>query len=324
MMRTDLPWAVIARGKARRVDDTHVADFFWSVSSDGNAELLLDFPHTESLPAIPRLRGLTETVSPVESDRSRLCLRLSDNSLVDVFWRLCQDVIESTRPSRDAGAAAHIAIQRTWRWHHLLRGGGSGLLTPTEQKGLIGELALLRNLLRYMTPQSCVASWHGPLGSAKDFEIGRFAVEAKARNGTSNAPVKIHGAEQLETTGLLGLVLSVTDVVSAPPGQGQTLTEIVEAIFEIIRAADESVVELFEDVLSAAGYSKSDDYSSWCWDEGDTRVYQVTEEFPRIRTTTLPSAIRDVSYSLDVMSLADFRVDWKDIQRQLVDTGSES
>ena len=76
------------------------------------------------------------------------------------------------------------ALSRTWRWHHLLRGGRGTLLSPEEQKGLLGELFVLeRLLLPRMDASSAVTAWRGPLGAPKDFEAARVAIEAKARRG---------------------------------------------------------------------------------------------------------------------------------------------
>lgn len=321
-MTTELPWTPIASGKARRVDHEHVADFYWAVSSDGRPELLLDFPSSEELPAIPHLRGLAETVSPSGGDRSRLCLHLVDSSLSDVFWRLCQDVVESTRRAEDAKSAAYIAIQRTWRWHHLLRGGGSGGLSATEQKGLLGELAVLRELLTFMTPHDAVDAWQGPLGSPKDFELGLCAIEAKARRGAAGPRVTIHGADQLDLSGLESLLLCVTDIVSAQPGHGRTLTDVVNEMADQLRQVDQSVVESFEDRLTAAGYSGSDDYSAWRWEEGDQRLYCVTDTFPRIQASSIATGIDSVSYDLDLNAIAEFQTEWTDARSVLIQQGS--
>lgn len=320
-MTTDLPWAHIAAGKARRVDAEHVADFFWAVSSDGHPELILDFPTPEKLPAIPRLRGLAETVASSGNDRSRLCLHLVDGSLSEVFWRLCQDVVESTKRASDDTAAAAIAIQRTWRWHHLLRGGGSGLLSAAEQKGLLGELAVLRVLLEFLTPQEAVDAWHGPLGSPKDFEVGLCAIEAKARRGASGPKVTINGADQLETSGLEAVFLSVIDIVSAQPGHGGTLTEAVNIVADLLRQLDQSVVESFEDRLTAAGFSYADDYSAWRWEEGERRLYRITASFPRIEASALPIGIEAVSYEIDLNALTDFQAEWQEVEALLVQPG---
>ena len=323
-MTTELPWAPIAAGKARRVDDEHVADFYWAVSSDGRPELLLDFPPSDDLPTIPRLRGLTETVSASGDARSRLCLRLSDETLADVFWRLCQDVVDATRKAESPQAAAHIAVQRTWRWHHLLRGGGSGVLTVAEQKGLLGELFVLRELLAFMTPHEAVDAWHGPMGSPKDFELGLCAIEAKARRGSAGPRVTINGADQLDTSALEVVMLSVTDVVSAQPGAGRTLTVAISELAAELQNSDQSVLEALEDRLTAAGFSYADDYSPWRWEDGENRLYKVDADFPRIEAAHLPTGIGEVSYDVDLNSISAFEIDWKTARDVLAKHGSQA
>ena len=49
---------------------------------------------------------------------------------------------------------------------------------------MIGELLVLESvLLPHMEASAAVTAWRGPLGSPKDFEIGRVAIEVKARRG---------------------------------------------------------------------------------------------------------------------------------------------
>ena len=94
---------------------------------------------------------------------------LLDSTQRDIFQTLCEDIISAAarRPKSEAGAVS-AALSRTWRWHHLLRGGRGTLLSPEEQKGLLGELFVLeRLLLPRMDASSAVTAWRGPLAAPK-------------------------------------------------------------------------------------------------------------------------------------------------------------
>ena len=309
-MTTEMPWTPIAPGRARRVDADHVADFFWSVSNQGESQLILDFPTPKEDPSLPRLRGLVIAITQAGQDQSRLVLRLADESLRDVFWRLCQDIIETSRIAKGEESAAHIAIRRAWRWHHLLRGGANGLLSPEEQKGLIGEIHVLKQLLTFMEPSDALESWRGPLGAPKDFEIGLKALEAKARRSAAAPKVTINSEYQLDSDGLDLLLLHVVDVSAAVEGAGFTLTDAVRSLTGELQAIDEGLLGPVEDRLSAAGFSWAHDYSDFRWEEGQHRLYNVRDAFPRIVATDVPTGIGRVKYELDLNGLHEFEMDW--------------
>ena len=109
---------------------------------------------------------------------------LRNSNQRDIFQTLCLDIISAAARAESEAQAVSAALMRTWRWHHLLRGGRGSLLSPEEQKGLLGELLVLeRILLPRMDAASAVTAWRGPLGAPKDFEIARVAIEAKTRRG---------------------------------------------------------------------------------------------------------------------------------------------
>ena len=123
---------------------------------------------------LPQIRDIEVTLSDTDQHGTRtLGLKLRDSSLQDIFHTLCVDIVSAAARAASEPDAVNTALRRTWRWHHLLRGGRSGLLSPEEQKGLIGELLVLERFLLPLLPASvAVAAWLGPLGSPKDFEVG--------------------------------------------------------------------------------------------------------------------------------------------------------
>ena len=81
-----------------------------------------------------------------------------------------------------------VTVSRAWRWHHLLKGGRDGRLSPDEQKGLIGELLVFEAiLLEKLSPANAINCWTGPLGAPKDFEIGGVLYRVKGQAWSSHA-----------------------------------------------------------------------------------------------------------------------------------------
>lgn len=321
-MTTDHPWANIAQGLARRVDADHVADFYWSVTHDGEPQLVLEAPTVDPAPRLPKLRGLVARVVPAGEGRSRISLRLVDASLQDIFSRLCHDLVDASRVADTEESAAQVAIRRTWRWHHLLRGGGPGLLSAEEQKGLIGEIHVLRRLIDLVGGAAAVASWRGPLGAPKDFEVGPHAIEAKARRGAATAHVRISSEDQLDGNGVDVLLLHVIDLSTAVDGEGTTLSDCARDLFDAVRDLDEGLLEPLEDRFVAAGFHWTDDYSEFQWSEGQHRIYRVIDGFPCLQaSSSLPTGVSQVKYAIDLNAIDEYQLPWPDAARLLTEAG---
>ena len=290
---------------ARRVDANLPWNFYWARGMDG--KILLTLRHAaDSAPTaqLPRLRDIEVTLSPPDGSRTQLlALRLLDSNHRDIFHTLCQDIISAATRAYSEAEAVSVALTRIWRWHHLLRGGRSSLLSPEEQKGLIGELLVLeRVLLPRMDASSALSAWRGPLGAPKDFEISRVAIEAKTRRGGATPFLSINSENQLDDSGVESLFLHVVELDRAPldKNQGITVNDVVERILDRLLSLDPRSSDIFETLLAAAGYRMEDDYTNYLWLEGATRVYQVSGSFPRITSGEIRSGVSSVRYSVSL------------------------
>ena len=296
---------------ARRVDANMPWNFYWARGVDGR--VLLTLRHTtDSAPTapLPRLRDIEVTLSPPdESGTQLLAFKLLDSNQRDIFRTLCQDIISAATQVESEAAAVSAALSRTWRWHHLLRGGRGTLLSPEEQKGLLGELFVLeRLLLPRMDASSAVTAWRGPLGAPKDFEIARVAIEAKTRRGGATPSISITSESQLDESGVDALFLHVVELDEAPVDgiQGVTLHDVAERIRGHLHSVDPGSTGIFETRLSAAGYRMEDDYSGHRWLEGATRIYRVSGDFPRITSGEVRSGVSNVRYSVSLSDCESF------------------
>ena len=248
-----------------------------------------------------------------EDDGTRtLVLQLEDTSLRDVFVRLCLDIVAAAGHAPSERDAVKSFIARTWRWHHLLRGGGDARLSQEEQKGLIGELIVLGTLLLPIREiEDAVSTWRGPLAAPKDFEIGRTCVEAKARRGAATPYVAISSEHQLDLAGIDTLYLHVAELSEEQSTQKSalTLTEYATRTREAIEARTPQAVERFEMLLSATGFRWEDDYSDMRWKEGAHHVFRVDRDFPAITTGACPPGVSHVRYSVDLSDCESHRVE---------------
>lgn len=314
------PWRLIEPSissvavNARRVDANLPWDFFWARGYDRRVMLTLrhkasSTPNTR----LPQIRGIEATLSPTDDRGFRaLGLKLRDSSLQDIFHTLCIDIVNAARSAISESDAVSIALRRTWRWHHLLRGGKSGLLSPSEQKGLIGELLVLKRFLVPRLPSAvAVAAWMGPLGSPKDFEVGGLAIEAKARRGSARPTVAINSEYQLDSDGVDSLFLHVVDlsVASENTAESFSVSDLAACTRSHLLANDPSVEGVFDALLTAAGLREEDDYSDSLWVESRSRIYSVTCNFPRISASATPSGVEDIKYLVALDRCEPFEIE---------------
>ena len=318
-MTSEDPWEELAAPhqtdaiSARRVGSELPWSLYWAKSVDDHCLLVLRHdPASSPHGKLPRFRGVEMFVTEGAGEGVRtLVLQLTDSAERAIFRRLCLDIVEATGGAPSEREAVNSFVAQTWRWHHLLRGGGSARLDPDEQRGLIGELIVLETVILPTTGVvHPVSTWRGPLGAPKDFEIGRICIEAKARRGAATPYVSISSEHQLDRRGLDQLFLYVSDVTedqSVGLG-GLTLTEIVARIRTAVAARDGGALEAFDDLLTAAGFRGDDDYSDVRWAEGEHRVFRVEGDFPALTAAACPAGVSNVRYSLDLAQCEPHRV----------------
>lgn len=313
------PWQDIALPttvdaiSAKRVDPDLRWNFFWGRALDRRCVFVLQHdPDNAPRGRLPNLRGVEITdMSRGDGQDHVLMFKLLEDGQRDIFQRLCRDIVSSTAVATTEAEAVALTLARTFRWHHLLRGGSDSRLSAEEQKGLIAELLILeRHLLRCLQPQDAVNAWRGPLGAPKDFEIGRLGIEAKARRGAARPHVAISSADQLDTAGVDDLLLLVVDVDQVPAGEaGYTLTEMASRVREVIRATDLAAADAFDALLLAAGFDWADDYADMRWIDSSPRLFRISEDFPRISASALPSGIANVKYTIALQDCFPHAVD---------------
>ncbi len=318
------PWREIPRPKqgldvgARRIDPTLPWDLFWAVDAKGRCLLLLQHETGRKWSSrLPKLRGLeVDFYFKGTGDRDLLVLRLLDDESREIFHRLCLDIVSAVGKAQSEREAIERFLGRTLRWHRLLRSGRDDRLSDEEQRGLLGELKVLRNVLfPILGVRDAVGSWTGPLGTPKDFEIGRVCIEVKARRGASVPSVSISSEHQLDTTGVDALFLCVLEITetSKDDRDAVTITDVVRQLRREVEVQDLRTTELFEERLSAVGFEWTDDYSDKWWSVGREHVFDVKEDFPRITSSSCPVGVQDLRYAISLSVCEPFRTDMSNL-----------
>ncbi len=320
MIPNDTPWAGLEAGKTdtRRVDAEARWDWFWAVMPRADVALVLQLRGLPSpAPDLPKLRNLEIRFQTLPGGPI-LYIRLKDNAHVELFETLCRDVMAAGELAETEPEALERAIGRTFRWHHLLRGGKLDILSDEAQKGLIGEIEVLKLLMGTLGPKPALTAWTGPSGAPKDFELNGDCLEVKARRGASQPFVKISNEYQLADVLDRRLWLGVLAVDKVQPPHGRTLTEHVAEISDLLERTEPSAIVDWDLHLADAGFDPLHDYSGWRWIVASPEFYAVTEGFPRI-AAPVPLGVAGVSYGLALSACAAFRTDWQSIQSTLVE-----
>lgn len=310
MTNNDDPWEGLNAGgiDARRVNPSSSHDFFWIVSGKSEPGLLLRLSdEAGEIKPLPKLRSLELSYRRVAGHNS-LVLLLKDDEQRELFGSLCRDIVHAGEQGTDNRDALNRAIRRTLRWHHLLRGGKSDLLSLEEQRGLLGELQFLQHLIDLVGPRAAIEAWKGPLGSSKDFELDGCLVEVKARRGAAKPFVQISSEDQLSDVDgcRLFLVVSAIDAVVKP--NGMTLTDHVSEVEKLYAVADPEAYSLWEEAIISTGFDFEDDYSDRRWNVGKSLHFEVVEGFPRIANPP-PQGVSGVRYSISLDACSEFSVD---------------
>ena len=320
MIQSNTPWSGLEAGKVdtRRVSASARWNWFWAVMPRADVTLVLqlaDLPNP--VPDLPKLRNLEIRFQTLPGGPI-LYLRLKDIAQLELFETLCRDVMAAGELAETEAEALERAIGRTFRWHYLLRGGKHEVLSEEAQKGLIGEIEVLKLAISMLGPQPALTGWAGPLGSPKDFEFRSDCIEVKARRGAAQPFVKIANEYQLaDLPGRrLWLAVLAVDEVSTP--HGRTLTDFVSEVTTLLEQSQPSAITDWDLHLADAGFDMLHDYSAWRWIASAPDFYAVIDGFPRI-TAPMPLGVSSVSYALALAACAPFQRDWIEVQQRLTE-----
>ena len=294
-----------------RVDAEHPWNFFWALDSSGQPSLAFGHSSGVSKLRLPRARGLRMTLEQSSEPKDDLLLlTLTDPSLRDVFARLCLDIVSRTRQCTTEVETYSVMVKRTWRWHHLLAGGGNDRLSAKRQLGLLGELTVLDQLMLPNVPaRAAVEGWVGPERGPKDFELGHVSVEAKAHKPGRIGEIRISSLDQLRRSASSDLFLCVTAISPSGSNPGVTVTSESGRVRERLADLDPAMVDLYDMKLAAAGLSDDHDYDDSQWTIGEVSVFEVSAEFPRIDPSNVAPTVKSACYTLELSECSPFLTD---------------
>lgn len=306
-MKSNDPWASLEPDDAKRVNANNQYDFFWVVIETGVPGLLLKLPSLPApIPRLPKLKNLLTSFRTI-SGGAAFVIGLKETSQAEIFETLCHDVVEAGEKGNSIEEALQRVIQRTHRWHHLLRGGSKKGLSVEEQRGLVGELSFLKELTHNLGPETAIEAWTGPFGATKDFEFIGTCVEIKAHRVAAKPFISISSAEQLDDVEGCRLFLRVINISSAISPDGETLHDHVTSTTHLFRNSI-SALDKWEEAIYATGYDPENDYDERRWQISAIKSYEIVEGFPRIMVP-LPIGVESVRYAVSLDACSEYETD---------------
>lgn len=282
------------------------------ISTDVPLDILAGMRATDSAPCLmlqtePAPETLFELGGmrlSITSDQSGpfLVLSLEDTSRGDLFATICADVVAAAAQAGAEDALGRF-LARLDAWRQFLRERRSGLSRP-ETIGLMGELLVLEQLLA--VERQSLAAWKSPEDGLHDFETNGHALEVKTGLGPSSS-ITISKLDQLDSTGLRRLELLHVRLVELPGGR--CLQDIITAIVGML--PDDASRRAFENALLGRGLMPDDDSARLAprVQQRSIDAYSVSDAFPRLLRGTVPIAIIEATYTLEIRAIAGFAID---------------
>jgi hypothetical protein len=310
MTRVDELWREIITqsnrtGLFRRVDDTHPLHLYAGIDHHGKRVLMLVARHVPSSLPPP---GVVEVTCNQRGDAEwAIILQLARPDFEELFGRLCQDLIDSTRDTKPE-AGGDVLLRRLSRWRRLLEVGHRKTLSEMELRGIIGELwFLLTVALPRVGPDAAVKGWLGPLAAPHDFLLDTSVVEIKTCVPGSG-DVIVTSLQQLDAQDepLYLAAIALAPSVDTTAGAFTTMT-LVTRVRELIEPSQSASTE-FELRLAEAGYADGEEYARAWYHIFGIRYFHVRDDFPRLIPSVVPSGVREATYVLDLRACASFEV----------------
>ena len=218
-----------------------------------------------------------------------------DSSYREIFLPFIADILICLP---DVGII--VAFNETLEDWRELWAGKRGRLSLHQQRGLLGELIVLNNLICFNL--AAAEAWCGPLRELHDFISGSIHLEVKT---TNRQPPSVRISDISQVAPFRGEVRLALIVLGLEKGEECTLPSTIDLIRKKLEGS--SQLPYFEKVLRRAGY-RDDHEASYPtgYSISFEEIHWIKETSPVLDPGNLgeiPSTVRDISYTLDVFAM---------------------
>jgi hypothetical protein len=284
-----------------RYDGEHPFDVYLGIDHEGRKSLALIMNARRE--RITSTQTINAQFFKRDDNQLMLCFSLVDDQLRDIFYKFCEDIIESTRHNRREDGFAP-AVERWDTWIKFFA-KTSLPLSENEILGLIGEIYFLQNVMMPKYGQDlALESYIGTDRAHKDFEVNDTWYEVKSiHNGVRT--VKISSIEQLDSNEVGQLEIITFDQSTPSYENNITLNNVISGFRNSV---DRKWQLKFDEKMRKAGYLEDERYDEYNFLLVRVDEYTVSSDFPKLRKGDLPNGITKANYEIDISAIQGFKV----------------
>lgn len=284
-----------------RFDSSHPYDIYLGKDSSGRKSLAIILNAEKE--NITSTKNISVEYFKRSDSETMIRFSLDDSELSEIFYKFCEDIIESTRNS-DAKDGFRPIVERWNTWIQFFQKTALPL-TESEVLGLIGEVYFLSNvMIEKYGHEAALESYIGTDKAHKDFVTNDTWHEVKSIHHGVRA-VKISSIEQLDSP-TLGLLEVLTFDQGTPNAIGNiTLNTIIS---EFRSTLDNKWRLLFDEKMRKTSYVEDGRYDEYNYLFIKIDEFRVDDRFPKLVKASLPTGITKASYEIDLSAIEGFRV----------------
>lgn len=282
-------------------------DMSLAITPDAHRCLVLALPPSFSFEFNPIEREKL-SLTKIKKNNYVVVTLLNDDSR-NIFDDLIVSMHNAIKGITLLDECANIFIQTFHKWVKLFEKSTDGKLPDSVILGMFGELITMKKLLSESPATEVnviLGSWRGPFDQGHDYFFDDKNIEVKTR-GPKNTSVHIANEYQLEQLEAKGLILSVV-VAERDTNNGITIRALTREIINIIEGFLGDTAILYTAMRQKnLGPHNLLDYDHIILHPLEITFYDcLSENFPRLIRSELPTALFRVEYSLNTADLSNF------------------
>lgn len=283
---------------------THFQEWFLGWTEDGNKELILLTHSSAKISDNFSSRYILITERKAKTGKFFLSFVLMDESVYEVYLKLCEDLIEQLKEIKDTSIALKVVLERFRLWQKMLE---KKKVSDSVYKGLLGELIMLQNLIEEGNkPVDVINAWTGPEFTEQDFVFPSKWYEVKAV--TSGAMiVTINSAGQLDHPGEGWLYVYLLDKDTPKTKDSISVKSYLTYLKTRILNNDPNTIQLLEDKLIQFEYYILAQEDIFWFKHIRTLRYKITEDFPKLTHEIKRMEMQSIIYNLNIVALEKWR-----------------
>ena len=276
---------------------------------DSKKLLLLDIDNYKIVEDahFPDWEGTLIQKKETEPGKFSVMLKLLDNESSSIFNSLINDLITEIKNTKNNLEALTCFTDLLFRWYEFFKKFGNKVLSEQRQRGLYGELYLIKNhLINNSEAAQVLSFWKGHELKHHDFSFPNGALEVKTTIRKAHKKVMISSEKQLDNTGFKNLFLYCI-TLNMDSNSGESLSKIVQDLEDYFKDYPGTGM-LFNNYISNAGFigDHREEYDKNKYILKKEYLFEVDKKFPKI--TEPPEGLGDIKYSLMIASVLSHEV----------------